>query len=31
MLTQAEVDALARAYSPASEQLYPHPGVKLGA
>jgi hypothetical protein len=31
MLTQAEVDALARAYSPAAEQLYPHPGVKLGA
>jgi hypothetical protein len=30
-LTQAEVDALARAYSPASEQLHPHPGVKLGS
>jgi hypothetical protein len=30
-LTQAEVDALADAYSPASEQLHPHPGVKLGA
>jgi hypothetical protein len=30
-LTQAEVDALAGAYSPASEQLHPHPGVKLGA
>lgn len=30
-LTQAEVDALARAYSPAAEQLHPHPGVKLGA
>jgi hypothetical protein len=30
-LTQAEVDALASAYSPASEQLHPHPGVKLGA
>jgi hypothetical protein len=30
-LTQAEVDALASAYSPASERLHPHPGVKLGA
>jgi len=30
-LTQAEVDALADAYSPASERLHPHPGVKLGA
>ena len=30
-LTQAEVDALAGAYSPAAEQLHPHPGVKLGA
>ena len=30
-LTQAEVDALAGAYSPASERLHPHPGVKLGA
>jgi hypothetical protein len=30
-LTQAEVDALAGAYSPASERLYPHPGVKLGS
>jgi hypothetical protein len=31
MLTQAEVDALAGAYSPASERLHPHPGVKLGS
>lgn len=31
MLTQAEVDALASAYSPASERLHPHPGVKLGS
>jgi hypothetical protein len=30
-LTQAEVDALARAYSPATEQLHPHAGVKLGS
>ena len=30
-LTQAEVDALAGAYSPASERLYPHAGVKLGS
>ena len=30
-LTQAEVNALAGAYSSASEQLHPHPGVKLGA
>jgi hypothetical protein len=30
-LTQAEVDALARTYSPAAERLYPHPGVKLGS
>jgi hypothetical protein len=30
-LTEAEVGALARAYSPAAEQLHPHPGVKLGA
>jgi hypothetical protein len=30
-LTQAEVDALASAYSPATEQLHPHAGVKLGA
>ena len=30
-LTQAEVQALARAYSPAAEQLHPHPGVKLGS
>jgi hypothetical protein len=30
-LTQTEVSALAGAYSPASEQLHPHPGVKLGA
>jgi hypothetical protein len=30
-LTQAEVDALAGAYSPASERLHPHPGVKLGS
>jgi hypothetical protein len=29
-LTQAEVDALAGAYSPATEQLHPHSGVKLG-
>ncbi len=30
-LIQTEVDALADAYSPATEQLHPHPGVKLGA
>ena len=30
-LTEAEVDALADAYSPASEELHPHSGVKLGA
>jgi hypothetical protein len=30
-LTQAEVDALAGAYSPESERLHPHPGVKLGS
>jgi hypothetical protein len=30
-LTQTEVDALAGAYSPASERLHPHPGVKLGS
>lgn len=30
-LTQAEVNALAGAYSPASERLHPHPGVKLGS
>lgn len=30
-LTQAEVDALAHAYSPATEQLHPHAGVKLGS
>jgi hypothetical protein len=30
-LTQAEVDALAGAYSPATERLHPHPGVKLGS
>ncbi len=30
-LTQAEVSALAGAYSPASERLSPHPGVKLGS
>jgi hypothetical protein len=29
-LSQAEVDALAGAYSPATERLHPHPGVKLG-
>ena len=27
-LTEAEVEALARAYSPATEQLHPHPGVQ---
>jgi hypothetical protein len=30
-LTQAEVDAVAGAYSPATERLHPHPGVKLGS
>jgi hypothetical protein len=30
-LTEAQVDALARAYSPAAVQLHPHPGVKLGS
>ena len=30
-LTQAEVDALARAYSPATERLHPHAGVRLGS
>jgi hypothetical protein len=30
-LTQAEVNALARAYSPAAERLHPHPGVRLGS
>jgi hypothetical protein len=30
-LTQAEVSALAGAYSPATERLHPHPGVKLGS
>ena len=30
-LTQAEVSALAGAYSPAGERLHPHPGVKLGS
>ena len=30
-LTQAEVEALAAAYSPATERLHPHPGVKLGS
>ena len=30
-LTQAEVDTLAGAYSPATERLHPHPGVKLGS
>jgi len=29
MLGEAEVDALARAYSPAAEQLHPHSAVKL--
>jgi hypothetical protein len=29
-LTQTEVDALARAYSPATERLHPHSAVKLG-
>ncbi len=30
-LTEAEVRALARVYSPAAEQLHPHPGVRLGS
>jgi hypothetical protein len=30
-LAQAEVDALTRVYSPAAEQLHPHPGVQLGS
>jgi hypothetical protein len=30
-LTPAEVDALAGAYSPATERLHPHPGVRLGS
>jgi hypothetical protein len=30
-LTRAEVDAVAGAYSPATERLHPHPGVKLGS
>jgi hypothetical protein len=30
-LGEAEVQALARAYSPGAEQLHPHPGVKLGS
>jgi hypothetical protein len=30
-LSEAEVQALERAYSPAGEQLHPHPGVKLGS
>jgi hypothetical protein len=30
-LSQAEVDALASAYSPATERLYPHPKVKLAS
>jgi hypothetical protein len=30
-LTQAEVDALARAYSEGSDRLHPHVGVKLGS
>jgi len=30
-LTQAEIEALAAAYSPASKRLRPHPGVKLGS
>jgi hypothetical protein len=31
MLGAAEVDALARAYSPATEQLHPHSAIKLGS
>lgn len=30
-LPQAKVDVLADAYSPANEQLHPHPGVRLGS
>ncbi len=30
MLGEAEVDALARAYSPATEQLHPHSAAKVG-
>ena len=30
-LTQAEVDALARAYSEGNDRLHPHPGVRLGS
>jgi hypothetical protein len=30
-LTEAQVQALARTYSPGAEQLHPHPGVKLGS
>ncbi len=30
-LTEAEVQALARVYSPGAEQLFPHPGVQLGS
>jgi hypothetical protein len=30
-LSQAKVDALASAYSPATERLYPHPKVKLAS
>jgi hypothetical protein len=30
-LSEAEVQALARAYSPEAEQLHPHPGVRLGS
>jgi hypothetical protein len=30
-LTQAEVNALAEAYSEAAYRLYPHPGVRLGS
>lgn len=30
-LTQGEVDALANAYSEATDRLHPHPGVRLGS
>ena len=30
-LTQAEVDALASAYSEAADRLHPHVGVRLGS
>jgi hypothetical protein len=30
-LSQAEVDALAKAYSEASDRLHPHPGVSFGS